>query len=91
MRRFLIGLVLVGVCVAGVGLYRGWFQVTSEAANDQRNVTFSADSNKIKEDEKKVVQKVKDLGNKVKDKSGAPAEKSQDQTVQPVQPPQGQR
>jgi hypothetical protein len=90
MKRFLIGLVLVGVCVAGVGLYRGWFQVTSEAANDQRNVTFSADSNKIKEDEKKVVQEVKDLGNHVKAKSGTPTEKSKDQTVQAVKPPQDQ-
>jgi hypothetical protein len=86
MKRFLIGLVLVGVCVAGVGLYRGWFQVTSEAASDQRNVTFSADSNKIKEDEKKVVQEVKGLGNRVKDKSGTPAEKSDDQTVQAKAP-----
>jgi hypothetical protein len=91
MKRFLIGLVLVAVCVAGVGLYRGWFQVTSQAADDQRNVTFSADSNKIKEDEKKVVKEVKDLGNHVNGKSGAPTEKSKDQTDPPVQPPQGQK
>jgi hypothetical protein len=91
MKRFLIGLVLVGVCVAGVGLYRGWFQVTSEAAKDERNVTFSADSNKIKEDETKVVQEVKHLGHQVKDKSGAPTEKSKDQTDSPVQPPQNQK
>jgi hypothetical protein len=91
MKRFLVGLVLVGVCVAGVGLYRGWFQVTSEAANEQRNVTFSADSNKIKEDEKKVVQEVKDLGNHGKGKSGAPTEKSKDQIDSPEQPPQDQK
>jgi hypothetical protein len=91
MRRFVIGLVLVVACVAGVGLYRGWFQVTSDSANDQRNVTFSADQNKIKEDENKVVQKVKSLENRVKDKSGTPAEKSKDQVDQPVQPPQDQK
>jgi uncharacterized protein YlxW (UPF0749 family) len=90
MKRFLIGLVLLVACVAGVGLYRGWFQVTSETANDQRNVTLSADQNKIKEDEKKVVQKVKDLENDVKAKSGTPAEKNKDQTVQAVKPPQDQ-
>ncbi len=91
MKRFLIGLVFVGVCIAGVGLYRGWFQVTSEAADDQRNVTFSADSNKIKEDEKKVVQEVKHLGNQVKDKTGASTEKSKVQSDQPAQPLQDQK
>ena len=90
MKRFLIGLVVVVACVAVVGLYRGWFQVTSDSANDQRNVTFSADQNKIKEDENKVVQEVKSLGNRVKDKSGTPAEKSKDQTVQAVKPPKDQ-
>jgi gas vesicle protein len=89
MKRFLIGLVVVVACVAVVGLYRGWFQVTADSANEQRNVTFSADKNKIKEDEKKVVQEVKSLGNRVKDKSDAPAEKSKDQSVQ-AKPPQDQ-
>jgi hypothetical protein len=90
MRRFLIGLVVVVACIAVVGLYRGWFQVTSDSANDQRNVTFSADQNKIKEDENKVVQEVKSLKNRVKDKSATPAEKSKDQTVQAVKPPKDQ-
>jgi hypothetical protein len=90
MKRFLIVLVLLVFCVAGVGLYRGWFQVTSEAANDQRSVTLSADSTKIKEDEKKVVQKVKNLGQQVKDKTGTATEKSDDQTVPAVKPPQDQ-
>jgi len=88
MKRFLIVLVVVVVCVAGLGFYRGWFQVTSDAADDQRNVTFTADSTKIKDDEKKVVQKVKDLGHEVKDKAGTSTEKSSDKTVPPVQPSQ---
>ncbi len=91
MKRFLIFLAVVLVCVAGVGLYRGWFQVTAEEANDQRNVTFSADATKIKEDEKKVVQKVKNLGSQVKDKSDAPTQKSDNQAVQPVKPPAEQK
>jgi uncharacterized protein YlxW (UPF0749 family) len=86
MKRFLIGLMIVVVCVAGVGLYRGWFQVTSEAAADQRNVTLSADATKIKADEKRVAEKVKSLGNQVKDKSVAPTEKSDEQAEQPARP-----
>ncbi len=87
MKRFLIGLVVVVACIAGVGLYRGWFQVTSDSANEQRNVTFSADKNKINEDVNIVVQKVKSLGNRLKEKSATPAEKIKDQTVQ-AKPPQ---
>ncbi len=86
MKRFLIFLAVVVVCIAGVGFYRGWFQVTSEAANDQHNVTFSADATKIRADEKKVTQRVKNLGNQVKDTSVAPPEKSDDRAAAPVQP-----
>ena len=86
MKRLLIGLVLVVVCIAGIGFYRGWFQVTSETANDQRNVTFSADATKIKADEKKVTQKVKSFRNQVKDKPAAPTEKSDEQTIPPARP-----
>jgi hypothetical protein len=88
MKRFSIALVLLVAGVAGVGLYRGWFQVTSEAATDQHKVTFSADSTKIKEDEKTVVQKVKNLGNQVEDKVDTPTETSKAETVQPTQGPQ---
>ena len=91
MKRFLIFLAFVVVCLAGMGFYRGWFQVTSEAANDQRNVTFSADATKIKEDEKKVAEKVKNLGNQVKGKSDAPTEKSNDETAAPAQPAADQK
>jgi hypothetical protein len=91
MKRFLIFLAFVVVCLAGMGFYRGWFQVTSEAANDQRNVTFSADATKIKEDEKKVVQKVKGLEGQVKGKSGASTEKSDDQTAPKAQPAADQK
>jgi hypothetical protein len=91
MKRFLIFLAFVVVCIAGMGFYRGWFQVTSEAANDQHNVTFSADATKIKEDEQKVAEKVKNLGGQVKDKSGAPTEKRDDHTAPPAQPAADQK
>ncbi len=91
MKRFLIFLALVVVCIAGVGFYRGWFQVTSETANDQRNVTFSADATKIKADEKKVAQKINGLGNHVKDKSVAPTEKSDEQAAPSAQPAADQK
>jgi len=84
MKRFVIFLVLVVACIAGLGFYRGWFNVTSDSGDDKRNVTFTADPTKIKEDEKKVVDKVQDLGHRVKDKDAAATNKSKDQTVTPT-------
>jgi hypothetical protein len=84
MKQFAIFVVLVVACIAGVGFYRGWFHVASDTDAAKRNVTFTADPTKIKEDEKKVVDKVQDLGHRVKDKDAAATNKSKDQTVTPT-------
>jgi hypothetical protein len=75
MRRFIVFLVVVVACIAGLGFYRGWFQVGSETNDDKRNVTFTADPSKIKDDENKVVEKVRDLGHETKDRVATAAEK----------------
>ncbi len=85
MKRFMILLVVIVACIAGVGFYRGWFLVASDNSNDKRNVTFSADSSKMKDDEKKVVEKVEDLGHRAKDKA-APTGNAKDQTAGTAQP-----
>jgi len=86
MRRFMVFLVVVVACIAGLGFYRGWFQVGSETNDDKRNVTFTADPNKIKDDEKKVVEKVKDLGHEAKGKAAAATGKTKDETAEAAQP-----
>lgn len=89
MKQFGIFLVVVA-CIAGFGFYRGWFHVASETNDDKRNVTFTADSNKIKDDEKKAVEKVHDLEHRVKDKVAAPTEKTKDQADRTAQSPPSQ-
>jgi hypothetical protein len=91
MKRFMIFLVVVAACIAGIGFYRGWFLVASDNGDDKRNVTFSADSSKMKDDEKKVVEKVEDLGHRVKDKAASPTDKAKDQTAATAQPPESQQ
>ncbi len=86
MKRFMILLVVVVACIAGLGFYRGWFHVGSDANDDKRSVTFTADPNKIKDDEKKVVEEVKDLGHGAKGKAAAPTEKTKDETASTAQP-----
>ena len=90
MKRFVIFLVLVMACVVGLGFYRGWFSVASNTDDAKRNVTFTADPTKIREDENKVVEKVQDLGHQAKDKTAAPTEKTKDLTARTVQPSQSQ-
>jgi hypothetical protein len=86
MRRLMIALALVVAVVVGVGFYRQWFSVASDKAEDTSHVTFSADSAKFKDDEKKVVAKVEALGTRAKDKAVAPTEKTKEQATSPVQP-----
>jgi hypothetical protein len=87
MKRFMI-LVVVVACIAGLGFYRGWFQFGSDANDDKRSVTFTADPNKIKDDEKKVVEDVKEVGHQAKGKAAAPTEKSKDETPTTAQRPE---
>ena len=60
--RVLIIFVLILACVAGVGIYRGWFHVTSDRGADKSDVTLTVDKDKIHEDKEKAVGKVQGLG-----------------------------
>jgi hypothetical protein len=91
MKRFGIFLVVLVVCVAGVGFYRGWFLVASDKSDDKHNVTFSADSSKMKDDEKKVVEKVEGMEHRVKDKAASSTDKTKDQNAGTAQPSESQQ
>jgi hypothetical protein len=69
MKGFFFVLVLLAIGIVGVGLYRGWFQVSTQKGEDKSTVSITMDKNKIKEDEEKVKDKVQDLGRQVKDRS----------------------
>ena len=68
MRGLLFVLVLLAVAIVGVGLYRGWFEFSTQKSEDKSSVSITMDKNKIKEDEEKVKEKVQDLGHQVRDK-----------------------
>jgi predicted negative regulator of RcsB-dependent stress response len=69
MKGFLTLLVLVALCLLGVGLYRGWFSVSTEKKDEKPTVSFSVDQEKIKEDEEKAKKKLQDLERQVKEKT----------------------
>jgi predicted negative regulator of RcsB-dependent stress response len=74
---------LVAVGIAGVGFYRGWFQLSSDNEDHKSSVTFSVDENKVRKDEAKAEEKIKDFGQTVKEKTGNQTGKSEEPKRQP--------
>jgi len=69
-------LLLLFVCLVGIGLYRGWFSFSSSSRDpqsDQVNINVSVDTAKVKADAQKaeefaerVAQRIKERGEKAK-------------------------
>ena len=74
MRAILFVVVLLLVGIAGLGFYRGWFQVSSDRDNTEHkvNTTFTVDEDKIREDK----EKVQEFGHPAKEKTGEAIDKS---------------
>jgi hypothetical protein len=81
MNRFLIVIVLLAVCVAGLaglGLYEKWISFSSDSVNGKGHITLTVDKEKMQDDEKKAVDEIKDVGHQLKDKVSGTSEKSKD-------------
>ena len=74
MRAILVVVVLLLVGIAGLGFYRGWFQISSDRDNTDHkvNTTFTVDEDKIREDK----EKVQELGHQAKEKTGDAVEQA---------------
>ena len=72
MKKLFVLIVLLVGGTAVAGLYRGWFQVSSDgaAADDKSHVTLTVDKNKIHEDEAKALDKVEHAADRAKEKVG---------------------
>jgi predicted negative regulator of RcsB-dependent stress response len=68
MKVLFVVVVLI-LIVAGLGFYRGWFQLSTDKEDNKSNVTFSVNKDKFQEDENKAKETVQDLGHKVKEKT----------------------
>jgi len=58
MNRFIVVVVLILICVAGLGYYLKWFRVESTGANGEKSITLTIDQKKIQADEKKALESV---------------------------------
>ena len=69
MRIIKVALVL-SLCVAVLGFYRGWFSLSSRGRNPESNkvsVSLTVDPDKMKDDAEKVKEKTTELTGKVTD------------------------
>jgi hypothetical protein len=92
MRKLLVVLIVLAICVVGFGFYRGWFALTSPsppAGSNEVNVNLTTDTDKMKEDVERVQDKATELTGNDADDSSAPAERPTDE-VQTVAPNDGQ-
>ena len=77
MRSRFILLVVLLLCVVGIGFYRGWFSVSSPkpgTEGDKVNINLSVDKGKMKSDANKVETKVKEEINQLEGKAKAKEE-----------------
>jgi hypothetical protein len=78
---FVVVLLLAGV--AGLGLYRGWFRLSTNNTDHQPSATVTVDKDKIHEDEQKAKDKVQGFGQEAKEKTGDRADKVEQHERQP--------
>jgi len=66
MKKVLFVLLL---CVVGIGLYRGWFVLTSHSRDESNkvDVNLTMDPDKAKEDAEKVKDKATELGDRARE------------------------
>ncbi len=58
MKVLLVIVVVLLIGIAGIGFYQGWFRVSTEGTEQQPSATITVDTDKIREDETSVREKV---------------------------------
>src|SRR5258708_3709036 len=67
MKKLILLVILSLATTAGIGLKRGWFQLTSTGDDKSSNVSVTVDKSKIHDDKQKVIEKTHDLEDKAAD------------------------
>jgi hypothetical protein len=66
MRTLFGVVVLLLVCIAGLGFYRGWFQLSTDTATQRPSATITVDKDKIHTDEQKAKDEMHGFGQAAK-------------------------
>jgi hypothetical protein len=65
--RFVLTLLLIGVVVLGLGVYLNWFDLRAQTKDDQVDVSFKVNKDKIRKDTETAAQEGKKAWNNAKD------------------------
>jgi hypothetical protein len=64
MKNLLIVVILLLVGLAGLGFYRGWFQLSTNSTGAKPSATITVDKDKIHADEERAREEVQGFGKK---------------------------
>jgi hypothetical protein len=78
---FVVVLFLVGIVC--VGFYRGWFQLSTDTANQKPSATITVDKDKIRADEQKAKDEMQSFRQEAKEKTGDRADKGKEPERRP--------
>ena len=70
MKTLFGAILLLLVCIVGLGFYQGWFHITTHSADQKSSATITVDKDKIRADEEKAKEKVEEFGQKAKNEIG---------------------
>ena len=76
MRTLVFVVVLFLVGIVGVGFYRGWFQLSTDTADQRPSATITVDKDKIHADEQKAKDEMQGFRQAAKEKTGQWADKA---------------
>ena len=70
MRSLIFLFILILACIAGLGVYQGWFHLSTDSGDQNPSATITVDKEKILKDEQSVKEAVRDLGQETKESTG---------------------
>ena len=78
MKRSITFVLVLIICLAAVGFYRGWFTLSSkpEAGSNKVDVNLTMDRDKFEQDAEKVKEKTTEFVGKVKQTVAEPGTKT---------------
>ena len=65
MRKLICLVLFLGVIGAGVGYFRGWYEVSRDAGPSKTNVNISFDKERIREDTHQAAEVAREIGDNI--------------------------
>ncbi len=88
MRKLLGTLVLALILLGAVGFARGWFNFTTQSADDQTKIEITIDKTRVQEDSEKLKDRVGDITDRFQSSSEEAAPEAAPEATGEILPPE---